>query len=324
MAGCAFSILLFQRCASNDQPGYWANGKIAADKRADFHKMNDEVIKELMAKDSKSLESMLSKQLLDNYLVLRKEEIIGNTLNKEHFILTDEYYAVNFYKTEDTIVVKNRGINNYSLRYPGVAREMYFAMFVPKTGPEKDMITLAYAKFSYGWKIYDLYKSPYTNNGKTAPELFDLAYKMLARNYLMDAKTNLDLANNCINPNPFFHYKNEALITAENDVIRQFTYRKYHIPGTVNGVATRPLVISLTTKSTDEGTFPVIYYMTKIKLSDTAAIKKENEQVKRAIGKIVPGIDKDKKYVFYTIFNGYPNMKKMVNRYEITDQLQKN
>lgn len=35
----------------------------------------------------------------------------------------------------------------------------------------------------------------------------------------------------------------------------------------------------------------------------------------------MPGIDKDKKYVFYAVFNKMPNAYESVDRYEVTDTI---
>jgi len=65
----------------------------------------------------------------------------------------------------------------------------------------------------------------------------------------------------------------------------------------------------------------MIYYQSSINLNDTAAIKKENAAIKRVIGKLIPGIDKDNDYLLYTAFNKLPNSKESVERYEIDDKL---
>ncbi len=92
--------------------------------------------------------------------------------------MLDEYYVVNKDRGEKIIESKNQSINNYSLHYYAETREMYMAFFVPKSIPNKYMISAVYCKFNYGWKLTRLEVSPYTYNGKTAPELyFEVAKK---------------------------------------------------------------------------------------------------------------------------------------------------
>jgi hypothetical protein len=73
--------------------------------------------------------------------------------------------------------------------------------------------------------------------------------------------------------------------------------------------------------TTPEGVFPMVYYKSTIKLQDTAALRKENENIKKVIGKAIPGIDQDKKYVFYDAHNEWPRFDRSVDRYDMPDKL---
>jgi hypothetical protein len=86
-------------------------------------------------------------------------------------------------------------------------------------------------------------------------------------------------------------------------------------------VPTHPRIFSISTQTTPDGVFPLVYYMSSIKLKDTAALRKENEIIKKVTGKVIPGIDKDKKYVFYDAYNEWPRSDRSVDRYDMTDKL---
>jgi len=88
---------------------------------------------------------------------------------------------------------------------------------------------------------------------------------------------------------------------------------------TLSELPARPMVLSMYTKTTDAGTYPLIMYMTHLNISDTNAVKAENMQVKKALAKTMPGIDKDIKYVYYEAFNKYPRSDESVERFEMVD-----
>jgi hypothetical protein len=267
------------------------------------------------------MESLLSKELLDNPRTLRIEEIVGNSLKTNDYELFDEYYTVNKSEYLDTILNKNLGPNSYFLRYGGVTMEMYFAMFVPKSGENKAMITIAYAKYDYGWKIFKLTLDTYTINGKTGPELNQQAIKELSKNYLVKAKNTLDLAVTGINPNPFWHYFNETEIFKADDSVTALVKQKIKYPIVLNTINTKPQIFGVFTKTSTKGSFPLVYYLSKIKVSDTKGIEQEHQNIKKVIGQIIPGIDKDGPYLYYNVFNQLPTAKKTVERYEIEDKL---
>jgi hypothetical protein len=61
--------------------------------------------------------------------------------------------------------------------------------------------------------------------------------------------------------------------------------------------------------------------MSTVKLKNTTGLQKENDDIKKVIGKVIPGIDKDKKFVYYDAFNEWPRYDRSVDRYEMIDKL---
>jgi hypothetical protein len=89
----------------------------------------------------------------------------------------------------------------------------------------------------------------------------------------------------------------------------------------IKGAPTHLEIIRIFTQEDKEGTFPMIYYLTNIKLSDTTAIKKENEVIRKVIDKTIPGIDKDNKYVLYSAFNEWPTGVKTVEHFDMKQKM---
>lgn len=312
-------IIVVQSCA--DKAGSWKNEQINAGKREDFHKLNDEAFKYIKANDPKGLQSLLCKELIDDSHTERLVELISSRLNDDKYSMLDEYYVINKYKDYDTIFSKGKDINSYSLNYPGITREMYITFFVPKTSENKYMVSIAYAKYNYGWKISTLDLEPYTINGKTGPELFKLAKEQYSKHYLIDAVNNIALALTCFKPSEIWQYPNEGEISVLNGKVINEANERYKFPFTLNQVTTKPQIIRIYNQINADGAYPVVYYLSKINLKDTLAIRRENEQIKKVIGKAMPGIDKDKKYVFYAAFNQRPTGYKTVDHYDMTDKL---
>jgi len=314
------SIVILQSCTS--KPGYWKNDQISSGKRSDFHSLNDQALKYLKANDANQLSFLESGELAQESDNLKNIETISNDLNAADYTLFDEYYAVNKYKDYDTIRSAAQGIKNYTLVYPSEAQEMYIAIFLPKTGKDKNMITLMYAKYNYGWKISSLDEGPYTLNGKTAPELFEDGKSQYDKKYLVDAVNTMALANSCLRPASIWQYPNENDMT---NLYGRATYeanKQYKFPFVIQQVPTHPRIIRIFNQSTSGGYYPGIYYLSSIKLKDTAALKKENENIRKVIAGLIPGIDKDNKRLIYTVFNEMPNAMKNVGRFEIDQDLQ--
>jgi hypothetical protein len=263
----------------------------------------------------------MSKDLIQDNGKLRLIELCSNHLKDGNYVLLDEYYVVNKDKGDKTLESTNEGINNYRLKYNAETREMYMAFFIPKDIPNKYMISATYCKYDYGWKISHLEVNPYTFNGKTAPELFDLAKKEYEKKYYLNALNNVQLAQNCIIPCNGWQYPIGSEMSNFEGALVTYVNKKYIFPFTLNQVPTHPRIFGINMQKTSEGTYPLVDYMSTIKLKNVEALKKENENIKKVIGQIIPGIDKDKKFVYYDAFNEWPRYDRSVDRYEMIDKL---
>ncbi|HAL81375.1 MAG TPA: hypothetical protein DCO83_03375 [Mucilaginibacter sp.] len=316
-----FLLLIFALQSCKEKPGTWKNDQISSGKRNDFHELSKQAFFDLKANNLLHLKILMSKELIDNPGTERMVELISNRLTDNKYDVLDEYYIINKYKDADTIKLSGAGVNSHTIRYPGVTRKTYIAFYVPAAGNNKYMITAIFGKYSYGWKLSSLDLGPYTVNGKTAPELYNLAKEEYDKRYLIDAQTTLSLAATCLKPTAVWAYTNESDISDFYGKVTAEANEKYKFPYTLN-IPGRPMLLRIYNKNTDEGSFPVIYYMTHVSIADTNEVKKENMEIKKALSKLLPGIDKYNKYVYYEAFNKFPRSYESVDRFDMIDKLQ--
>jgi hypothetical protein len=314
-----FLLLIFALQSCKEKPGTWKNDQISSGKRNDFHELSKQAFFDLKANNLLHLKVLMSKELIDNPGTERMVELISNRLTDNKYEVLDEYYVVNKKKDNDTVNLSETGANKHKIKYPGVTRETYIAFYVPAAGNNKYMITAIFGKYSYGWKISSLDLGPYIVNGKTAPELYNLAKEEYDKKYLIDAQTTLSLAAKCLKPAAVWAYANESDISDFYGKVTAEASEKYKFPYTLN-IPGRPMLLRVYNKNTDEGSFPVISYMTHVSIADTNEVKKENKEIKKALSKLLPGIDKYNKYVYYEAFNKFPRSYESVDRFDMIDK----
>jgi hypothetical protein len=315
-----FALLLLALQSCQVIPGTWKNGRIDAGKRDKFHEMNKEALAYLKADDPKGMKMLLSKELNANN---NDREIghISNRLNDNAYDLLDEYYVVHKYKDTDTVAAKGGDVKRYGLLYPYATTEMYFAYFIPKKTANKYMISLVYGKFDYGWKIIKMDVAPYTINGKTAPELYALAVDQLNKKKVQAAYNNITLAITCLKPGIYWQYPDEGDALKFYSRARLLVKDAYQYPLVLRQIATGPMILNVYTKDVDDGTYPLIYYMTHFDLKDTAEVKKENLQIRNIVHKIMPGLEENNKYISYAAFNKQPTGYIEVDHFDMTEKL---
>jgi hypothetical protein len=311
-------FLMFQSCVLT--PGTWKNEQISSGKRENFHQLNTEALRYLKANDPKGLKALLSKEMIEKNNV-RDVEHISNRLNDNEYDLLDEYYVVHKYKDTDTVRSTNGNINRYNLLYPYEATEMYLAYFVPKKTNNKYMISLAYAKFNYGWKIVKLELEPYTINGKTAPELFSLAKEQYSNKQLQAALNNVSLAVTCFVPGAYWQYPDQADAGSFYVRVNREVNERYSYPLVLKQIATGPMILRVYNKNMDDGTYPMVYYMTHFPLKDTTEVKKENLEIRNVVVKLMPGLEQNNKYILYSAFNKQPTGYEEVDHFDMMDKV---
>jgi hypothetical protein len=303
------------------ESGSWKNGEISASQRSDFHELDDRLLKGLKDADDQQLSFLESKQMIENPSMVREVDVISEQYKTSDFELLDEYYVVNKYKDADTISSNSNSVNRYNVIYTGTTHEMYIAFFAPKAGRLKYMITAVFCKFNYGWKLNMLDYGVYTINGKTAPELYNMAMAEHDKKYLINSAMLMDLANSCIRPGAIRVYPREDSIASYYSRVTTEDTSKYKFPIVLNSVPAHPRIFKVFAGEFNGGYYPMIYYQSSINVNDTAAIRKENNAIMKAVPSVLPGIDKDNDWLLFIAFNKLPNVKENVDRYEMDNKL---
>ncbi|RFZ95427.1 hypothetical protein D0C36_07860 [Mucilaginibacter conchicola] len=309
------ALFIFQSCSP--EIGIWKNEKIEAGHRSEMGQLNKAVFEAINANDDKSFSNYLSSEMLEGNLGNKLFSTLYVAARKDNFVLADEFYAMNKEALHDTIPVAD-GKNSYKIIYGGEPQEVYIATFLPKVKKANQyMITLFYGHYNYGWKIKDIDVALYKVNGKTSPELFETAKSAYAAHNVFAAANNLQLAQTCASPNKWWKYNTETDLYATYTQVISEVNKAYRFPITLNDVSSKPEIVRVYNTSFDGGTFPNICYVTRIKLSDVAALERENAEIRKSINKVLPGVEKHVDQVVYSAYNDFPDQNVALKHYDM-------
>ncbi len=313
-------VSVLSACEKQEQPGTYKNEAIKASKREEFHKLNDQLFDLLKANKPEEAKNMMSKELLEDNTINRTMELITNRSKSGGYHVLDEYYLVDKADEPGKLVINAdaTGTDAYTLKYnQSSTKENYVAfLVVPKDAANKWLVTAIYGKYNYGWKLNKFDIAQYAINGKNAPELYKLAKEKYAKGYWVDAANDMTAALRCFHPSGQWQYNRENEMNQFYYTALQQASAKTTFPITIAQVPTKPKIFRISTEDNPEGTFPMLYYVSSINIKDTVALQKENAAIKKVIGKVIPGVDKDKKYVLYAAFNSIPNRKNNAKEYD--------
>jgi hypothetical protein len=241
---------------------------------------------------------------------------IHSVIKTNKYSILDEYLTFNTTIGSKSVVFKGVSEDNdYKVNYDVYSKETYISLMVYSGGNRQWLITAIYGKYAGNWKMDVILISQYKVLNKNAVDLYKQAKIDYQRGDLIGAANNMLLSKEVQDP------AGDVFIYFKEPEIESFRYKidadlkKIKFPIIVSDVPTLPEIFKVEPVVINEGIFPMVKYQSKINLEDTVALKKENDQVQTVIGKIFPGIEKNKKYVFFKAYNQTPDGDVPVKNY---------
>ena len=287
--------------------------------RSQIKLLDDKVIASFYEGNGQRLTSLFSDKL---------KSIVGNKTDDlikmiHPFVTTKEYSLLDEYLSKSptvggtaTVFKGVSGDDDYKVNFDIMAKQTYVSLIIYKT-PLKDLLfTCIYGKYDDVWKINILRVGPFKILGKNAVDFYKQSKKNYENGNLIDAWNYISMAKQTAAPaeNCFVYFKLPEMETFGNKLDAEMR-DKFILPMTIRQIKTLPQIMIEEPVVINEGVFPSVSYLTKIDLKDIKALTAENEEIKKLIRVILPGIDKNKKYVFFKAFNEIPNGKTLVEHY---------
>lgn len=303
-------------CSVNS--GNW-NENIDIKNRKQINLLSNKIMDALAENNPSKLKEVISMELekksgaeINSFV-----EIVHEKFEPKDYTILDEYLESN--SAIGTIGVAMKSVTGeyaYKVSYPILTKETYIALLINNGSAKSELVTCIYGKYGKDWKLNVLKVGDYSYFGKTAIDFYNQAKTNYEKGNLIDAATDILMIQLTATPaEDLFHYQNEATISAFANKVLAEANAKFVLPKIVEEIKTNPQILNVSPIAMDEGIYPTVNYLSFISLKDTVALKKENDELQKIIGKILPGIDKGKKYVFFKAYNEMPNGKNNVENY---------
>ena len=245
----------------------------------------------------------LAKQTSDDFEtgVSKMHELISTNA----YTVLDEYYVKNNSTGfRDTIYKNVPGGPAYRINFEVMTKESYVSLLLHRDDETQLLVTIIYGKYESGWKVDVLRIGRYSFNTKTALDLYNQARTLFESGDLIDAVNLASMIKPTLTPaDQFFHYEQESVIKEFVKKTIADAGQTFRFPLPVTSIKTAPTIYNIQPMPMPEGILPVVTYLTKINLADTASLIIENDALQKIIGTLFPGIEKNNRYV---LFQAYP------------------
>lgn len=314
-----FTVFLFsavlQGCTGNQDAKI--NNDINSDTRATIAALNKKLVDGITTGNVAAVRALLSPDMIKK---------IGNQLDTviarcskrypaKGFEVLDEYLSTGLKKKEaDTVKSQHGNDNDYAIGYRAMNDEMYTSALITKGLTVNGFILAVYGKYGNGWKINILQMGDYSIAGKTAIDYYNDAHTLYNKGSLVDATDMMIITSQLVSPGgTYFSYNKESEMKIFFSKVIDEANATYRLPIVISQVKTTPEVFSMSPQVVEEtayqGVFPIIRYKSSIKLTDTIALKAENQALQQNIGTIFKGIDQNNQYILYQAYNTIPTGK---------------
>lgn len=296
------------------------NGNIDTNAQKQINTLNTKLLLNLKNNNVTAVKQMMSKILIDSSrtsIDSMVKEINHNLSNTEFQVLNGFYINKPTTRFVNHVYKKSGSINDYEITYLALNKEIYITLLKPATQRSNIILLVCYGKYASGWKINMLYGGINSIFNKTAPDYYRDALNEYKKGNLINAVDMVSASQEISRPlGALFRY-------TIDDSIRNFRTRIineantfYHFPMTIN-IGSRPLIYRIAPQQLDDlqGIYPIVNYITKIPLQDSAALKTEKDSIQKVIGSIFKGIDTGNKYIIYHAFETAPEDNNKSLRY---------
>jgi hypothetical protein len=323
-----FFLLVFASCflmqCSFDGNGTKKNEQIDEGVKNTIKGLNDKLVKALVSNDVEGLKTIMSDDLQAQVAadLAKMSASLKDVFKSDKYETIDAYHTVGLKNAPNLEhASKDRENNKYTFKYKAKSKDMYVSLLLPETINNEIMVTAVYGKYSDVWKLNILRFGQYSYFKKLSPSYLKLSEESYKQGNLIDAVNHIILAKQCMEPaSELFTYEKESEINAMHEQVMKDINAKYTFPITLENVPSKPQIFRLLPHITEEGCYPIIYYLSKYSVQDSTSLKVEYEGMRKEMGKMFKGIDTDKKYVYYWAFNEIPDDKKQVLHYAFVDK----
>lgn len=283
--------------------GMWKDANIPIEIIQEVSEVRNALFETIKHKDSRKFKKLVSEVFLNTTKIDLNAmlESLDAALPLDDFQIENEFYSISLQNERPINVMTGAtGDHDYKIVYKAMNRKSYviFGSFSGKL--EDGSITLIFSKYDTEWKIDFIGTGLYKILNKDAFDLYTEAKILYNQKYLIDAVLYMSMSIQCQKPsgNNWQYIKESEMNDFRDKLLKEYT-DNYKFPITLNDIETKPQIKSIVPQKLNEGYFPMIIYATNISMQDTSLLSVECDEIHSRLETVLPGLAKNKKYIFY-------------------------
>ncbi|MDR3714860.1 MAG: hypothetical protein P4L51_18775 [Puia sp.] len=313
-----FGIFFLYSCHSSST---WMDDHIDRGTKSEIDKLNAQIVESLSAGDYGKSVGVFSDKLketdkgghFDSLFAQAKDRVLLSG-----FRIRNQFYVKSPGKTKEiSLMSGGKGDHDYTLNFTPVNDETFVTVGYFEDSLQTLSLVTVYGKYGDTWKLNMFHMGIVKLMNRDAFDWYQRAADHFKSGSLVDASNDLNLCQQVLYPgNRIWHYQQEKKIFGLNQDVSVAIRRTYTFPLTVDRLLSKPRIFQEFPQVTKQGYFPMILYISDIKISDTAALRQECDSLHQVIGHVFNGLDRNNEYIIYRVFEKMPSDTALGTNYE--------
>jgi hypothetical protein len=306
----ALAIFLFAFIGCHRiEDGIYSNEKIPSKTALEAKNLHELIVKAVQQDKPHVIEGLIS-----DHLTGAIEEVhpfidrVGKIIQEQELTILEMHHIM---QTSGKGGVEIKGSENtekaYKIRFQPLTDESIIMVSKAVKDGDEYRLFLFLGKYGEYWKLNALDFGRITLAGKDAIDYFNAANEAKDKGHLIHAINRMVIATSLLSPAPsYWNYEQEETITLTHEALINQAMEVYPMPYKVDEVSTQPELFKIMPQRVEDKICAMIKYRSQINLSDTNALKAENQMLQQFIGTKFTGIDQEVPFVFYRVYNEIP------------------
>ena len=306
-------------CSGSSGRKAYYNDDIPTKVSKSINPLNNVVIDAIRSDNAALISSILSENLRKNMTQERIDSninYVNNLIGGKTFKFLDQIYIPNTKAMNYDSIGAGFGEDRYYIYYEPYNTEVFVSLLYPDHSYDEFLITLIYSKYSSGWKLDVIKFGVYKVLSKNAVDYYKESVEFYSKRHLIDASNALNVMWQCQRPaGQYFRYKlDDEMVNMLNYITNELQFT-YEFPMAVDTIENSARIFNVYPHRVSGLYYPMIQYITHVKLYDFAGLEEENKLIQQRIESFFPGITKNNETIYYRAYNEVPQGNKRVMHY---------
>lgn len=291
------------------EDGLYSNESVSSKTALEAKNLHELIVKAIQQDKPHVIEGLMSDALSSSI-----EEVhpfidrVGKVIIEKELDILEIHHLVQADSKDGRLIQGGENTDKaYQIKFQPLTDESIIIVSQTEKDGDAYQLFLFLGKYDEFWKLNALDFGRITLAGKDAIDYYSLSKAASDKGHLIPAINHMVIASSLLSPAPsYWNYVQEEALDQYHESLINQAMETYPMPYKVEDLSTKPEIFKIMPQRVEDKICTMIKYRSQINLSDTIALKAENQILQKSIVSKFSGIDQEVPFIFYRVYNEIP------------------